>query len=278
MDLPAGIPLGEETRLALQAAADAGEALLGYWRGDDIREEKADGEPVSIADRAADGIIRGALQEAYPADGILSEEHPDDGARLERRRVWIIDPLDGTRDYLDGTPEFAVHIALAVDGAPALGVVHAPALERTWLGLPGHGAWARNEGAPWAGISVTGLADPIRVAVTRRPLGRRTAVFRSHLPPHVLVRSGGCGLKAARVAQGSCDLYAAVTRRMKEWDLCAAHAVAEAAGAVCTDLGGAPLVYNAPDVVARGGFLVASREAQQALRPAIDAARAALDG
>lgn len=276
MTPPDDIPLALESRVALACAEDAGAVLLRYWRREGIREAKAGGEPVSIADREADVLIRAALEEAFPNDGLLSEEHADDGTRRDHRRVWIIDPLDGTRDFLDETPEFAVHVALAVDGRPALGVIHAPALERTWFGIPGSGAWARDGDDPWQAISVAPLEDPVRLAVTRRKIGTRTRMLLGHLPAHILTPRGGCGLKAALVAEGTCDVYAGVTRQMKEWDLCAAHAVAEAAGAVCTDLDGRALSYNADDVVARGGFLVASPDAANRLRAHFEAAAADL--
>ncbi|MAG32755.1 MAG: hypothetical protein CL908_17885 [Deltaproteobacteria bacterium] len=266
-ELPDVGPLASEAATAVAASEEAGVLLRRHFADLPPPEEKVGGEPVSIADRESDDLIRARLLGVFPADALLTEEAPDDGARANKDRVWIVDPLDGTRDFLAGVPEFAVHVGLAREGAPVLGVVHCPPTARTWLGVPGRGAWARDGGGEWSPIRVHEPADPLRIAVTRRGLGSRTRQLRTLLPAHVLVRSGSAGLKAALVADGGCDVYPAVTRVMKEWDLCAPHAVVAAAGGVCTDLGGGSITYNAPDVRASRGFLVTTPALLERLRP-----------
>lgn len=267
--VPALGPLTPEATIAVRASEEAGTLLRRHFAEGPDPEEKSGGELVSVADREADTLLRARLAEAFPADALLTEETPDDGTRRDQDRVWIVDPLDGTRDFLGGTPDFAVHVGLARGGSPVVGVVHCPPSGRTWLGVPGHGAWARDGGGAWSPIRVVPPDAPLRVAVTRRPLGPRTRELRELLPEHVLVRSGSAGLKAALVADGSCDVYPAVTRRMKEWDLCAPHAVVQAAGGVCTDLAGNPLTYNAADVRASRGFLVTTPTLLTRLRPVL---------
>jgi 3'(2'), 5'-bisphosphate nucleotidase len=277
---PPGLPplegralgLEEEIRVALQAALAASGILQAHFRDLPPSEAKVDGELVSAADRDADRLIRATLGRSFPDDALLTEETPDDGHRLETRRVWIVDPLDGTRDFLEGSSEFAVHIALVEDGRPLLGLVHRPSSGRTWLGVPGGGAWVGDGSVDaWTTIRVAEPLTPWRIALTRRMLGPAVEALLRRLPSHVLVRSGSSGLKGAMVGDGRCELYAGMTSRMKEWDLCAPHAVVEAAGGRAVDLRGEPLSYNRPDVRARRGFLATTPALLHRLMPILDA-------
>jgi len=268
MPVPSDSSYGPEAACAVRIAAETAELLRRYAAALPAAETKEEGELVSVADREADVLIRSRIEEAFPGDGLLTEEGLDDGRRLEASRVWVVDPLDGTRDFLAGSDEFSVHVALTVDGAPVVGVVAAPMSRRTWLGMPGTGAWVREDGMDeWSAVRPRPPEDPLRVAVTRRELDANGLALVRSLPSGVLHRSGSAGLKAVMVADGSCDLYPAVTRRMGEWDLCAPHAVAAGAGCSCTDLVGDPLVYNRPDVRARRGFMVATPGLLPRIRP-----------
>jgi 3'-phosphoadenosine 5'-phosphosulfate (PAPS) 3'-phosphatase len=255
-----GIPdsglLRPELKIALSAASEAGEILLGFL--DRVRtERKADGEMVSEADRAADAVIRSRLSATFPNDALLTEETPDDGSRFQCDRVWIVDPLDGTREYLSGVDEWALHIALSQGGDPILGIVHRPSRGETWVGIPGEGAWVRRErNGPFQDLNFQRAKDDFRVILSHRDLGEVGKAWLACMPPHQEVRCGGSGLKAVLVAEGHCHLYGALTPKMKEWDTCAPHAVVVGARGTCTDLAGRQLKYNRSNLYADQGFLV----------------------
>src|SRR5687768_12986180 len=136
--------LTDEQAFAENLAREAGAAVLAFWG--EVREEDKQGSPVTEADRAANQIIVDGLRSRFPEDGILSEESRDSTARLDRRRVWVVDPLDGTREFIDGIPEFAVMIGLAVEGRAVLGVVYCPATRRLYSAIEGAGAWVEQDG------------------------------------------------------------------------------------------------------------------------------------
>lgn len=266
--------LAGELEAALRAAEAAGASLLGFL--DRVStERKADGEMVSEADRAADEILRAHLSNAFPGDALLTEETPDDRERLDSSRVWVVDPLDGTREYLTGIDEWAIHVGLAIDGSPALGVVHRPSAGETWTGIPGAGAFVRRgPGRGFEPIVPKPFREPVRVVLSRRDLGETGRRWLACLPPFEELRCGGSGLKAMFVAEGDCHVYGALTPKMKEWDTCAPHAIVEAAGGFCADLLGRPLRYNRRNVLVDQGFLVVAPGAVERLAPAIQAAAA----
>jgi 3'(2'),5'-bisphosphate nucleotidase len=258
---PPGGAFAAEIEVARAAAVEAGEIILAHRRAGFVAEVKEPGDPVTAADRDADAAIRARLAAAFSQDAILSEETADDGSRSGARRLWIVDPLDGTKDFVGGSDEFAVHVGLAVDGVPAAGVVGRPAGARLWAAERGGGAFAFEGGTRSAlGPALSGGAPsrPLRVAVTRYHHSRALRRLLQLLPRHELVPCGSVGLKAALVAEGVCDAYFAPTPHLAEWDLCAPHAIAEAAGIVCTDLLGRPLRYNQPHPYAASGVLFAA--------------------
>jgi 3'(2'), 5'-bisphosphate nucleotidase len=170
---------------------------------------------------------------ARPDDGLLSEEARDNPARLAKSRVWIIDPLDGTREYSEGRSDWAVHVALAVDGVPVHGAVALP-------GLPGEVVLRSDQPQPLAP-----MATRPRFLVSRtRPAAEAEAVARAL--GGELVAMGSAGAKAMAVVRGEAEVYLH-SGGQYEWDSCAPVAVAAAHGLHCSRLDGAPLVYNRPD-------------------------------
>jgi len=204
-----------------------------------------------VGDQAADAYLHGALRAAWPDDGLLSEETVDDGERLRRSGVWIVDPLDGTKEYSTGRHDFAVHVGFAVDGAPVLGVVALPAIGRTLVAQAGASASLQVVGSDgeWPRQVVRGDA-PVAGGAPR------LMVSRSHTPDWVqkvgselggeLVPNGSVGFKVAMLLFGRGDAYLH-DRGLKEWDTCAPEVVARAAGWSVTRLDGAPHGYNRPD-------------------------------
>jgi 3'(2'), 5'-bisphosphate nucleotidase len=234
-------------------AAEAGQRILDIYNRPFDVEHKDDGSPLTAADRAAHEVIVARLRALTPELPVLSEESAkiDYRERARWRRFWLVDPLDGTREFVKRNGEFTVNIALVDDGAPVLGVVYVPVTGVAYLGQRGRGAWKVQQGA----------RAPIRTRPYRG--GRATVVAsRSHRGEAVdryLARlearegayetaSLGSSLKLCLVAEGAADIYPRLGPT-SEWDTAAAQCVVEAAGGQVTDLQGMPLVYNKPDIL-----------------------------
>jgi 3'(2'), 5'-bisphosphate nucleotidase len=226
-----------------------------------IREEarkgsvrhKADGSPVTDADLAAEAAIRDSLMRLAPALPIISEEQATPPQPLPRdASYFLVDPLDGTREFIAGRDEYAVNIALMAGGAPVLGIVAAPAQGLIWRGIVGRGAdrlaftpdGARSPAVP---IHTRALPhDELVVLVSRSHLEPRTQAFLNALPKARAIPCGSA-VKFCRVADGSADLYPRLAPT-RDWDVAAGHALVEAAGGQLLTPDGAPLAYGTPDL------------------------------
>lgn len=214
--------------LAARIAKTAGEILLSVRAGGLIEGRDLG----KSGDRIANTFILDALRAQRPDDAILSEESADTDARLTKERVWIVDPLDGTREYSEGRDDWAVHIALAIGGRPALGAV----------ALPAQGLVLRSDAPP--AVPAPGQG-PVRLLVSRtRPPAEATRV--AEALGAELVPMGSAGAKAMAVLLGTGDVYLHAGGQY-EWDNCAPAAVALGAGLHATRLDGSPLEYNRPD-------------------------------
>lgn len=226
-------------------AAAAGEIILHFYRRPGRITFKPDSTPLSNADQASHEYLVAALQDLTPGRCVISEESEDDSAvdLSPGARYWLVDPLDGTKEFIKETDEFTVNVALIEERRPVLGVVVAPALGLTYVGSPVHGAWRKH-----------GESTPTRVR-TRSASGGRLAVVasRDHAGPAVArllantpgaeVMSMGSSLKFCLVAEGKADLYLRDLPTM-EWDTAAAQCVVEAAGGQVCDLSGCTLSYG----------------------------------
>jgi myo-inositol-1(or 4)-monophosphatase len=229
--------------VARAAASAAGQAALALQSGVGS-VSKADGSPVSDGDLAADRLIRERLRSAFPEDGILSEELTDTADRLGRRRVWIIDPIDGTRSYVDGGGEWCVQVALAIAGEVVVGVLDLPVRGIQVWAAAGLGGGISDAAGERPLHPVAGVRDVLAGSSSERS---RTQVARvlaalpefTHLPAHSV------GVKAAQILLGEADLFVH-PRSIAEWDGAAPAAVLTHAGAIATDLAGAPLRFNTP--------------------------------
>ncbi len=193
-------------------------------------------EMKDLGDIEAHNLIMSMLRSARPDDAILSEEGKDDKARLNRSRVWIVDPLDGTREFSEPPrSDWAVHIALAIDGEPVVGAVGLPGLDGTVLSTM----------SPPVVPAPSGDGPRVVVSRTRRPPA--AVQLAEKLPGADYLEMGSAGAKAMAVVRGECDIYAHSGGQF-EWDNCAPVAVAAAAGLWCSRLDGSPLRYNNDDV------------------------------
>ena len=247
-------PLAE--RVAAIARAAGREILEVYARGSPAATLKEDASPLTEADLRAQRLIVAALGELTPGVPVLSEEaaRPPWNERSRWTRHWLVDPLDGTREFLARNGEFTVNIALIENHAPVLGVVHVPVSDTTYRGGAGQGAW-RQRGAERAqalGVAAR-AADPVRVVGSRSHRGDSLEAFLGRLGSYEL-RSVGSSLKFCLIAEGSADVYPRLGPT-GEWDTAAAHAVVTAAGGVVVELGGEPLRYNARESLVNPFFV-----------------------
>jgi 3'(2'), 5'-bisphosphate nucleotidase len=216
-----------DAELAAHLAEVAGKLLLDVRASGQI-SAKALGQ---AGDKTANQFLCHAIREARPDDGLLSEEEQDNFERLSQSRVWIIDPVDGTREYGEGRSDWAVHVALAIDGAPVIGAV----------GLPGLGLVLRTDQPP----ALPPAATPPRMVVSRtRPAKEAIAV--ADVLGAELIPMGSAGAKAMAVVRGEAEIYLH-TGGQYEWDSCAPAAVAMACGLHVSRVDGSPLVYNQND-------------------------------
>jgi 3'(2'), 5'-bisphosphate nucleotidase len=260
-----------ELDCARELARAAGEATLSHF-GNTLATVKAGGSPVTEADLLANRIIVDGLRRRFPAYGLLSEESRDSAGRLSHDRVWVVDPLDGTREFMAGIAEYSVMIGLAVEGAAVLGVVYCPADGVLYSGVVGEGAWEQRGGSQHALVMPDGSAARLRLVGSRSHPDERLVRIQAALGITDVRPSGSVGVKCALVARGECDVYVHPVPYLKEWDTCAPEAVLRGAGGVVTDCTGGGLRYNKPDPVQPAGIVATS----YALLPSVlDAVRSA---
>ena len=226
-----------------QICREAGHLALGRWpgAGHALKSwEKSPGSPVCEADLEVDAFLKEELSALLPAAEWLSEETADDCARLARGLVWLVDPIDGTRDFIRGRAGWAVSVALVSAGKPLLGTLVAPARGEVWSGVAGRGAWRNGQ----------------RLKATTRNEFAGARVPAHDLPPEdrdltKVEQPNSIALRIAMVANDEADLVATL-RWGFEWDIAAAALIAREAGARVTDAFGQPLSYNKPDPRAFG--------------------------
>jgi len=234
----------------VEIAELAGRAVMEvYGREDFGTTYKDDCSPLTLADKASHEAILTALRGVAPGMPVLSEESK--AVAYEERKswkaYWLIDPLDGTKEFIKRNGEFTVNIALIEEGAPVLGVVHAPARDVTYYASAGKGAFRKAAGRGAGRIRVSGPPDGIlRVAGSRSHGGEALERFLAELGPHELV-SMGSSLKFCLVADGTAHMYPRLGPTM-EWDTAAAQCVVEEAGGKVTDMEGRRLRYNKKDL------------------------------
>jgi len=243
-------------RVAAIARRAGREILEIYASGELAARPKADASPLTAADLHAHRLILQSLHELTPAVPVLSEEavHTSFAQRSQWRRYWLVDPLDGTREFLSRNGQFTVNIALIEGHAPALGVVHVPVTDTSYRGLPGVGAWRERAGTAAEKIHVAARAGaPLRVVGSRSHRGDSLDAFLARVGAHELLPVGS-SLKFCMVAEGTADVYPRLGPT-SEWDTAAAHAVVTGAGGTVSRLDGEPLRYNTREALLNPFFV-----------------------
>jgi 3'(2'), 5'-bisphosphate nucleotidase len=242
----------------LDISRAAGREIMKIYETADFDvETKADNSPLTAADRAAHKTIVAALEALTPDVPILSEEAADIGydVRSKWDEYWLVDPLDGTKEFIKRNGEFTVNIALIQNGIPVLGAVHVPAQGRDFYGWSGGGAWLCEPDSDVRQINVSRPTQhPIRVVGSRSHRGSSLDAYLERLGDHVMVPMGS-SLKICLVAAGMADIYPRLGPTC-EWDTAAAQAVVECAGGHVTDVYGNALRYNTKSEFLNPFFLV----------------------
>ncbi len=278
-----------ETSAALEIAAGAalvgGRAAAAFYGSDDlgIRDKSAGGDavagagtaedPVTLADHAANDAILEFLRERT-AEQVLSEESRPPDEVSEAERLWIVDPLDGTKEFIARNGEFSVMVGLAERGAALLGAVYQPTVGRLYLGDVTRGAWlVQNPGTgseTRSTLRISGsCGQPLRLIRSRSHPDPALADLESRLSPLEVVISGSVGIKCARIARGEADLYVHPVPFLKEWDTCAPEAVLRGAGGLVTDCSGGPLRYGKPEPVQPRGIFCGRRDTHERVAPIV---------
>lgn len=255
-----------ELAQAISIARAASEILMEVYATDFDVNYKSKSDPVTEADTRANAFIVDALRHAYPDDGIVAEESPDQSDALGAGRCWYVDPVDGTKEFVARNGDFAVMLGLAIDGEAKLGVVYQPVVDKMYSGIVGGEATLEQHGK----------RRVIRVSETPNPSDLRLVVSRAHRNTAVAevvenlgitreTLKGSVGLKVGLIAEGSADLYLHIADKSSAWDACGPEAILRAAGGRFTDLAGDPYDYGGTDMRNRTGMLACNAAAFDAV-------------
>lgn len=248
----------DEIRIAQKLAREAGHVIMQIYSTEFSVHMKGKGDPVTEGDTRANELIVTGLMQEFPHDGVVAEESPRDFPQKQRKRIWYVDPLDGTHEFIAKNGEFSVMIGLAIDGNSRFGIVFRPEQDLLFGGISDTEAW----------IEEKGIKRSIAVASSKKDGKLRIAVSRSHRHPHMAeiqkklgisqeIKCGSVGLKVALIANGLADLYIEPGPFTSLWDSCAPEAVMRGAGGKFTDIFGKPMEYGTLELKNKKG-LVAS--------------------
>ncbi|MCC7542142.1 MAG: 3'(2'),5'-bisphosphate nucleotidase CysQ [Deltaproteobacteria bacterium] len=249
----------EDLEKASRLAREAGAVVMRVYGTDFGVDWKGKADPVTQADREANEWIVKGIRELFPGDGIVAEESADRADQERGGRVWFVDPLDGTKEFIARNGEFSIMLGLAVDARATLGVVYRPTEDTLWAGLVGRGAWVER-GGERRSVTVSEVGDLRR---------QRLVVSRSHASPltdemcrvlGITERrpSGSVGIKVGLIVEREADLYVHPTDRSSLWDACGPDAVLTAAGGCFTGLDGEPIVYGGTNPKNRKGIVASN--------------------
>ena len=231
----------------------AGEKVLEIYETDFSTEKKDDDSPITQADIESNKILKEVLGET--GISILSEEDVDDKKRLSDDKIWIIDPLDGTTDFVNRTGEFTIMVGLVEKHKSILGLIYWPIKKKMYLAESGKGAFRHDE--EWEKIETTMMSEMqnCQALVSRHHLSEKEKKLLDEMEIAV-VTSIGSSLKVTEIASGDAEIYLTTTNKMKQWDTCASNCIISEAGGKMTDMSGNDLVYNTEIVNHENGILV----------------------
>jgi myo-inositol-1(or 4)-monophosphatase len=239
-----------ELDFAIETVREAGALIMSYFRRPLEIRQKGENDPVSTADLAADRFLRENFCRRYPEDGWLSEESPLDGSRFGRRRLWIVDPIDGTREFIRGIEQFSVSVALVTDNRPCVAVVYNPATEELFSAERNCGAFLNDKR-----IRVSRTAE---LKQCRMIAARHEPELIRMFSPGSAAAIGSIAYKMALIAAGAADVVLSLDQKW-EWDVCAGDLLVQEAGGRSTDRMGVELTFGNP-VPRLEGIVAANQE------------------
>jgi 3'(2'), 5'-bisphosphate nucleotidase len=255
----------DELEEALAIARRAADRVRAIYATAFTVEMKTPGDPVTLADREANDILCEALERSFPGDAVVAEESvPDDPAEVARRtaspRAWFVDPVDGTREFVERNGEFAVMLGLAEKGRATLGVLVLPATGEAFAGRVGGASFVEGQDGVRRATRVDPETDPAKAALVASRSHRPEMLdpFLKRIGVARVVPCGSVGVKIARLVTGAAHLYVHGGPGAKHWDTCGPEAVLLAAGGRFTDLDGAPIDYASPELALANGLIASN--------------------
>jgi len=254
--------LEKELEIVKKVIKEAGNAALSYYgeKSDnkvEIKGTEGNQSPVTDADLAAEKvIIEGVKQFGY---GILSEETLDDKSRYENDRIWVIDPLDGTKDFIQQTGEFSIIIGLIEDGYPIMGIIYQPVDKLLYYAIKDQGAYLETEGGKTSLLKVSNvkIIEEMKMFISRNHLMTHEQKFINKFKIKT-ISCGSAGIKICKLAKQDAEIYVNSSDRTGEWDICAGDIIIQEAGGIITDLDGNKFKYNRKNSINKNGFLVSN--------------------
>ncbi len=254
--------LNKELDIALNIIKEANKLVLDIYNSSSFDVEiKEDNSPVTQADKEADKLIVSSLKKYFPDDGFLSEESLDDKSRLNKSRVWIIDPVDGTKEFVAHTGDFTINIALSIDHVASLGVIAIPVTGEIYFAVKGMGSFYLKDKD----------SKPIRIHCNDKINDLTTLVSRFHsneIEQEMIKKHNdvikhqkvvGATIKGCLIAQGFAEMSYRFSSNTKEWDTCAMQVIVEEAGGYILKFDKTPIRYNREDVYNKDGYLIINR-------------------
>lgn len=244
-----------EFNAGVEAAKVAGEIIMGYYHDSYEIQEKGYHNPVTTADHEADKYLRETLTAAFPEYGWLSEETVDSKDRLNSKRCWVVDPLDGTKEFIEGVPQFVVSVALVEDGSPIIGILYNPATKDLFTAIHGQGASFNGKS-----ISCSNETDLKKVTILNSRSETRRGLWEPFKDTFGELKAiGSVAFKLGLTASAQADFFATL-RPKNEWDVCAGHCIVNEAGGDLVKLDGSVLKYNQPVTLFKPGLMAGRQE------------------
>lgn len=247
-----------ELNSAIDAAQKAGAIIMNYYKSEYEIRDKSYHNPVTTADHAADTYLKNTLTNAYPKYGWLSEETVDTEERLDKNRTWVVDPLDGTKEFIEGVPHFVVSVALVEDGQPVIGVLYNPASDELFTGAKDEGAFLNGER-----LSCSTEKDFKKMVILNSRSETRNGLWKPYAADFKEQRAiGSVAYKLGLTSAAQADIFASL-RPKNEWDICAGHCILREAGGEMVTLEGKPITYNNKKTLITPGLIASNAEIQE---------------
>ncbi len=249
------LPMNEELNSAIEAARKAGSIIMKYYKSKYEIHDKSYHNPVTTADNAADSFLKNFFANLYPEYGWLSEETVDTKKRLNRLRTWVVDPLDGTKEFIEGVPHFVVSVALVEDGEPIIGVLYNPASMELFTGSKGEGAFLNGER-----LSCSSKKKFTDMVILNSRSETRNGLWEPYATDFKEQRAiGSVAYKLGLTSAAKADIFASL-RPKNEWDICAGHCIIREAGGEMVTLEGKSITYNNEKTLITPGLIASNAE------------------